>query len=388
MTSRTRAFVLAVSIPVIAFAVIGGYLGQAMARNDTFRHLAVFEDVVSIVLNNYVEEVDVSKAMKGALYGLSEALDSDSAYLPPDLVKSLTSNESAGQAEVGIELIRQFYLRVVSVRDGSPAARAGLRSGDYVRVIGGQATRNMSTLEGTRLLQGAPGSTVELVVLRGNAADPHVLELVRERMAGPDVTSKMAAPGVGYLRMLAFSPEAVAAIRPAVERLTKSGASKFVIDVRGTARGDLDQGVAAARLFVKSGTLAIRESKDAPRDTVQAQAGDGAIAAPVVLLTSPGTSGAAEVFAAALEGRATRVGTRTLGRAARQRLIRLPDGSGLWLSYLRYLTPAGEQLHERGLTPAVEVEEPEVEFGSTPPPGDPALDRAIGVLAETEKKAA
>src|SRR5258707_15883153 len=112
MTSRTRTFVLAVSIPVIAFAVIGGFLGQAMTRDDTYRHLAVFEDVISIVLNNYVEEVDVNKAMRGALHGLSEALDADSAFLTPALVKSVSANESAGPAEVGIELIRQYYLRV------------------------------------------------------------------------------------------------------------------------------------------------------------------------------------------------------------------------------------------------------------------------------------
>src|SRR4029077_13022631 len=117
MTPRTRRYVLAVSIPVIAFAVIGGFLGQAMTRDDTYKHLTVFEDVISIVLNNYVEEVDPTKAMRGALHGLADALDADSAYLPPALAKSIAANENPGTADVGIELIRQFYLRVVSVRD-------------------------------------------------------------------------------------------------------------------------------------------------------------------------------------------------------------------------------------------------------------------------------
>ena len=370
---------LAVSIPVIAFAVIGGYLGQAMSRDDAYRHLAVFEDVISIVLNNYVEEVDVNKAMKGALHGLSDALDADSAYLSPQLVKAVSANENAGAADVGLDLLRQYYLRVVSVRDGSPAAKAGIRTGDFVRVIDDKATRNMSAIEGMRLMRGAAGSKVSLVIIRGNAAEPHVVTLVREKPAGGDITSRVAAPGVGYIRLLEFSNQGVAGLKPAFDRLTKAGAGRFIIDLRGTSRGDLDEGIAAARLFVKSGTLAIRQGKDNQRDVVSSAAADGGITAPIVLLTDAGTSGAAEVFAAALDAkdRADRIGERTLGRTARQRLVRLPDGSGLWISYLRYLTPGGDPIHEKGLEPDEDVEQPEVEFGSEPPTEDTTLQAAL-----------
>ena len=103
MTSRTRLFVLAISTPVIAFAVIGGFLGQAMARDGTYQHLRVFEDVVSLVLNNYVERVDVGRAMKGAMHGLADGLDADSAYLTPALVKTVEANEAAGAARGGRE---------------------------------------------------------------------------------------------------------------------------------------------------------------------------------------------------------------------------------------------------------------------------------------------
>src|SRR5919106_5930054 len=185
MTSRTRTFVLAISIPVIAFVIIGGYLGQALARDDTYQHLRVFEDVVSLVLNNYVEEVDVNEAMKGAMTGLADGLDSDSAYLTPALVKTLEASEASGAADVGLEVTRQYYLRVVSARDGSPAAKAGLRTGDFVRAIDGRATRDMSAFEGNRLLRGAPGTKVSLLVIRGNAAEPHSVDLVRERHTGP-----------------------------------------------------------------------------------------------------------------------------------------------------------------------------------------------------------
>ena len=392
MTSRTRLWVLLVSTPVIAFTLIGGYLGQAMAaKDDTLQHLRVFEDVVSLVLNNYVEEVDVKQAMRGAMRGLADGLDADSAFLTPELVKTFESNTNPGPADIGVELVRQYYLRVVSAREGSPAAKAGLRTGDYIRAIDGKATRDMSAFEGTRLLHGIPGSKVMLLIIRGNAADPHEMTLVRERPSGADVTSKMADASTGYVRVHEFTKETAARIKLAFDTLTKSGASRFIVDVRGTARGDLDDGLAAARLFVKSGTLSIRQTKSA-KETIATMAGDGAIASRVVLLTNPGTSGAAEVFAAALNGnkRAELVGERTLGRTARQKLVKLPDGSGLLLSITRYQTPDGKDIHEKGLAPEVEVDEPEVEFGSTPPPGDPILDRAMMVIAGevTEKKAA
>jgi carboxyl-terminal processing protease len=388
MTSRTRLLVLAISTPVIAFAVIGGFLGQAMTRDDTYQHLRVFEDVVSLVLNNYVEKVDVNRAMKGAMHGLADGLDADSAYLTPALVKAVEANQPAGAAGVGLELTRQYYLRVVSARDGSPAARAGIRSGDYVRAIDGRATRDMSALEGNRLLRGAAGTKVSLLVIRGNAAEPHEIELVREREAGPEMTSRMADAATGYIRVIEFSKETPALLKQHTGTLATSGAARYVIDLRGTSRGDLDEGVAAARLFVKSGTLAVTQAKGDKRETIAAAPGDGAIAAPVVLLTDSGTSGAAEVFAAALGGndRAALVGAGTLGRTARQRLVKLPDGSGLWLTHLRYLSPKGEPIHEEGLEPDVEVDQPDVEFGSEPPAGDAALDRALAYFVE--KKAA
>lgn len=387
MTSRTRFWVLAVSIPVIAFAVIGGFLGQVMAKDETFQHLRVFEDVVGLVVDNYVEPVDVRQAMRGAMRGLADGLDPDSAFVTPDLVKTIESNAPDAAADVGLEITRQYYLRVVSARDGSPAAKAGLRTGDYIRAIDGRATRDMSAYEGRRLLRGAPASSVELLVLRGNAAEPHEVTLVRERLAGPDLTSRMADATTGYVKVIDFSSETPQRLKQAIDTLARTGASKYVIDLRGAARGDLDDGVAAARLFVKSGTLTIKQGKT-QSEVVSATAADATVTAPVLLLVDQGTAGAAEIFAAALDGnnRADLVGERTLGRAARQQLVKLPDGSGLLLSSLRYLSPSKTAIHEKGLTPDVEVDQPDVEFGAAPPAGDPTLDKALERLAE--KKAA
>ena len=384
MTSRGRTFVLALSTGVMAFAFVGGYLGQALAKDDTYQHLRVFEDVVSLVLNNYVEAVDVQEAMQGAMRGLADGLDPESSYLTPALVKALEANDRGGPAEVGLDVTRQYYLRVVATRDGTPAAKAGLRPGDFIRAINNRPTRDMSPYEGARLLRGAPGSKVSLLVIRGNAADPHVVDLAREPVTSAEVTSRMANGMVGYIRLAELSAESPTRLKQAVDALTKTGATRFVIDVRSTARGDLDNGVAAARLFVRNVPITVRLTRGDQREIVTATAADGAITAPVAVLVDPGTAGAAEVFAAALAGndRADLIGSRSLGRAARQRLVKLPDQSGLWLTYIRYLTPDNDPIHETGLAPDVEVDQPEIEFGSAPPTSDAALERALDHLAK------
>jgi len=383
MTSRSRTLVLVLSTAIMAFAFVGGYLGQALAKDDTYQHLRVFEDVVSLVLNNYVEPVDVQQAMQGAMRGLADGLDPESSFLTPALVKTLEANDRGGPAEVGLDLTRQYYLRVVATRDGSPAAKAGLRPGDFIRAINNRPTRDMSAYEGGRLLRGAPASKVSLLVIRGNAAEPHVVDLAREPVTAPEVTSRMANRTAGYVRVAEFTAESPARLKQAIDALTRTGATRFVIDVRSTARGDLDHGVAAARLFVRDAPLAVRLTRADQREVIAAQAGDGAVTAPVAILVDLGTTGAAEVFAAALadNDRADLVGTNTLGRAARQRLVKLPDQSGLWLTHIRYLTPDNDPIHETGLVPDAEVEQPEVEFGSAPPAVDAALQKALDQLA-------
>ena len=138
MKIRGRVLVLAVSMPVIAFAVVGGFMSKAVARDQSYQYLRIFEDVVSLILNNYVEEVNVDKVMHGAMHGLADGLDPDSAYLDAAQVKVFEKGDLGGPGETGLELTRQYYLRVIAARDGSASAKAGLLPGDYIRAIDGR----------------------------------------------------------------------------------------------------------------------------------------------------------------------------------------------------------------------------------------------------------
>jgi carboxyl-terminal processing protease len=193
------------------------------------------------------------------------------------------------------------------------------------------------------------------------------------------VRGRLVQPGIGELRIAEFGNATVDQIRTEVAALTKAGATRLVIDLRATAFGDVESGLVAARLFVPSGTLAYRQERGKEKDAVAAASGDGSITLPVAVLADNGTSGAAELFAAALTGnkRASLVGERTLGRAARQRLVRLPDGSAMLLTHLLYLTPGEAVINEKGLAPDVAVEQPDIEFGQPAPTPDVTLDRAI-----------
>jgi carboxyl-terminal processing protease len=381
MASRARLLILAVSTPLVGLAIVGGVLGRASAgQSGAYRHLHLFDDVIGLITSNYVEEVELDKVMDGAMRGLAEGLDADSAYFKPAEVVALDQPPPPG--ETGIELTRQFYLRVIAVRDGSPAKRAGLATGDYVRAIDGSSTRTMSAPEGRRALRGAPGSKVVLSVIRGSAAEPHEVTLVREVNGTPNVESRLERPGIGYLRVRGFDAKTTDEVRARLADLKAKGASRLILDLRSTALGDLMRGVDLARLFIGEGPLASRETRGKAAEVFSATSGDGAESLPLVTLTSNGTAGAAELVAAAFKhhARAEIIGERTLGRAGEQRLVRLPDGSGLWMTYAKFQGPSDE-IHGKGVEPTIEVAEPEVEFGEPAPATDPILERALTELA-------
>jgi carboxyl-terminal processing protease len=386
MSSKFRWVIVLISTPLVVLVTVGGLLGatneipgQRGAR-AAGTPMTALEDVLSLIYQAYVEEVDFDKVMDGAMRGLTDGLDRSSAFLRPEEVRAIEANAAQPAGDVGLTIVRQFYLRVVGVRDGSPAARAGLQTNDFIRAIDGTPTRDMSGISGARLLRGAPGSKVTLVVIRGNAADPHEFVLTREAPSVKPVSVNMLPDGVAQIRIATFGANTAALLGDAIAAAAKQGAKSAVIDLRGTADGSPEDGIAAARLFVKSGTLAVRAGREeTDRLLVSAQPGDGAITMPVGLLVSNGTANAAEIFAAALSGndRAELIGQPTGGIAGVQKLVRLPENYGLWLTHQRYMQIDGKDpIHDRGLRPTVGVDIPTIGFDEVAPNTDEPLAKA------------
>jgi carboxyl-terminal processing protease len=388
MSPKSRWILVGLSTPLVILAAVGGLLGAPATPQTGFEHLRVFEDVVSLVTGAYVEEVDPDKVMEGAMRGLAESLDPSSAYLPPAEVALIENHTPLGEGDTGLMVTRQFYLRVLGVKDGSPAARAGIHSGDFVRTIDGTPTRDMSAFTGARLLRGPVGSTVKVVIIRGNFAEPHELLIKREPVDSTLVSGEMDSQTmVGYLRIRTFAPPAAgdvaAAVRQQAEKLQSQGAKGIVIDIRDVADGSYDEAINTAEVIIASGTVATRAGRDnANKEVIAVPPGNKPLTIRAVVLQSFGTSGPAEVFAAAMSGnkRAELVGENTAGLAAEQHLVKLPDDFGLWMTYRRYFTNAGEKILEKGLAPDVSAEAPNVEFGETAPAVDDMRAKAVDRL--------
>jgi carboxyl-terminal processing protease len=226
---------------------------------------------------------------------------------------------------------------------------------------------------------------VSLLIIRGNAADPHVVDLVREPARPVALSSRLINETIGYVRIPTFADSTTDALRAQIDGLAKQGATRLVLDVRQNSEGPLANGLSAAGLFVPSGTtVAIKTTRDVQKEPVKNQTPGQTITLPAVVLTDFGTAGAAELFAAALAGndRAKLVGEHTGGRAGMQKLVKLPQGAGIWLTYATFNSPTGDVIQEKGLAPTVEVDVPELELGKLPEPDakDLILDKAIELL--------
>jgi carboxyl-terminal processing protease len=390
MSPRIRLGVALVSTALVGYVALGSLLGRVLG-DTTYGQLAIFNEVVSLVRNSYVEPINLDRAMTGARLGLTEALDGDSAYLEDDEFKAYQQPASKdAAAEVGLLLSRRLsYLMVVSARAGSPADKGGVRPGDVLKTIDGRYARFLPAPVGQRLLRGAPGSVVKLTVLRAGS-DPLELSLVRERLTPLAPASKILQDGVGYLKVPEFAAKAADEVRGELESLKKRGAQQLVLDLRGSGHGPAAEGVTVAELFLKGGTIGKLGGVKSPEQVFTADPSKSAWDRPLAVLVDNGTAGAAEVVAAALldSGRAQLVGEHTFGRAAVQKTVPLEEG-GLVLTVAKYASPKGNAIHGKGLTPTVPVEGPDEDEPADPQaPADPILEKALEVLQGGEVKKA
>jgi carboxyl-terminal processing protease len=390
MSPRGRLAIALASTLLVGYVALGSLLGRVLG-DTTYGQLALFNEVLRIVIEAYVEPVNVDRAMNGARLGLTDALDGDSAYLDADEFRAYQAAGHENDAEIGVILSRRVsFLMVVTTRAGSPAQKAGIRPGDLVKTIDGRHSRPLSAVAGQRLLRGAPGSVVKLTLLRVGS-DPVSVDVVRERLTPIPATGRMLDGGAAYVKVGEFTPRVTDEVRADVEGFKRAGARQLVLDLRGAGHGELSEGVKMAELFMKGGIVAKVAGARAEEQVLNADPARSVWDQPMAVLTDNGTSGAGEIVAAALldAGRASVVGEPTFGRAPIQRAVVLPDG-GLVLTVARYVSPKGTAIHGKGVTPSVPVQEPDDDEDSTDgaPAGDPILEKALEVLRGEIKKAA
>ena len=359
MSMKTKVAILVTSFAVLLFVVVGSMGGVHASSNDgSYRQLQVYSEVLSRVRSEYVEEPNIPKVTDGALHGLLESLDSNSSYLTPEAYKAFKAHKAEGKAGIGAVVSKRFgYAAVVAVLPGSPAEKAGIEATDIFESIEGQSTRDMSLPEIHNHLYGAPGSTLNVQVVRARKAEPQKVVITRDIVTIPATTDKVMDENIGYIKAEALTKGKAQEIAAKIKSLEKSGAKKILLDLRNCAEGDETEGVAVANLFLNHGTITYLQGQKFPREAFNADPAKSVTTLPLAVLVNRSTSGAAEIVAAAIleNARGDVVGDKTFGDGSVQKTIDLPDGGALILSVAKYYSPSGKAIQDVAVTPNVAV---------------------------------
>jgi carboxyl-terminal processing protease len=386
-----QRLVFVLSVAVFAALGLGFALGEfgwfgvhADGEQDgAYRQMRVYSEVLKKVQTDYVTDPNINDVTAGALHGLLESLDADSSYLSPTEYKIYKARPTTGVAQIGLVVSKRFgYATIVSVLPGSPADKEHLSDGDVIESIGDQSTRELSLAVIRLMLEGKPGTSVTLSVIRPRKPDPDKLTFVRSVAAEPSLAEQQYDNStILYLKP---GPLTAARVDEIAAKLKSAGKNrKILLDLRDSSGDDPQQGLRLANFFLKQGTLATLEGQKFPAQTFTADPAVFITADPLAILVNRGTYGAAELTAAAIQDakRGDVVGERTFGEGSVQKVIDLPDGSALLLTVAKFESPAGKKIQDDAVTPAVAVGQPDDQDEETPPAkGDEPLNKALELL--------
>jgi carboxyl-terminal processing protease len=398
MSNKIKTFILVASAGVLLFSLAGQF-GAVRASNDSaYKQMEVYSEVLSRVRSEYVEEPNIPVVTDGALHGLLESLDSDSSYLNAEQYKDYKQSKKTARGEIGAAVSKRFgYASVVSVIPGGPADKAGLQDTDILEAIEGKSTREMSLAQIRSLLMGEPGSNVNLSVVRARRAEPQKIVVTRDVVTIPPVKDKMLDDGIAVIRVDALTKGKSLEIANKIKAEQKTGAKKLILDLRDCAEGEEAEGIATANLFLNHGTITYLQGQKYPREAFNADPSKDVTTLPLVVLVNKGTSGPAEIVAAAVleNARGDIVGDKTFGEGSVQKLIELPDGGALILSIAKYYSPQGKAIQDTAVTPNIAVADvnddallPDEDENAvpadvekkSPPEKDEQLQKAVDVL--------
>jgi carboxyl-terminal processing protease len=372
MRFKTKIAIVVFSTIIAFYAIVGSFMsksGQVVARGSQYGQLQIFDEVLSHIIRDYVDQPDLEKVRIGSLRGLAEGLDPYSAYLTPEQVKQY--DPKASRAETGLLLSKVGgYAYTVAVLKGSPADQAGIRSGDFIEYVGKVPSRDLSLYDIEQLLSGQPGTSAEVRIL--HQGQGRKVTLTRAKITQPAIESKIEEPGVGYIKVTTLADGKASEVKTAVSDLVSKGAQKIVLDLRGTANGKLQEGIAVANLFTGTGTIA-RVLGKGDKETASFAADPSKVVfnGPLAVVIDRSTAGPAEVIAAAVrdQKRGELVGERTFGTGSDQQLFKLSDEGALLITTAKYAPATGKAFMEEPVTPTVKVDRP-VEAEVILPDGD------------------
>jgi len=379
-------------ILILSLVVCPATFLQAASTTSNYEALRLLTEAFYEITQKFVSPKKEGDMLQGALRGMMNSLDPDSSFLTAREFVEYRKGSQGPMAEAGMELVfKDHLLTVVSVLDGGAADRTGLKPGDHILKINGKLIRNITTQEGVRRFQGSPGKTMKVQVLRNGLIKPLDLSLTLEPLSPPQVTFKMLKGGYAYVRLPYFSDELPKKLGQTLGRLGRRTppVKGLILDLRNNARGNLEQAVHTASLFLGDGVVvSTRGRQIAPEEFHRGSKRDKIVTKPLptVILMDKGTARGAEILAGALRhhSQGLLLGEKTFGLCGLTKVMPLQDGSALVMTVAYCYTPGGRKITGSGLKPDIEGKKPppgkQITSPTPKPENDPWVRQAVEVL--------
>ena len=326
--------------------------------------LRTFTEVFSRIKSDYVESVEDTKLLKDAIQGMLSGLDPHSTYLDPESFRDVRIETEGKFGGLGIEVtMENGFVKVVAPIEDTPAARAGLKTGDLIIRLDEKAVKGMTLTEAVRIMRGKPGSDIMLTVVREGNTKPLKFTITRAIIKIQSVKHRLLEPGYGYLRITQFQSSTNKNLIVALKKLeakNKGQLKGLVLDLRNNPGGVLNAAVAVSDAFLSEGLIVYTEGRVADSKLkFSATPGDLLDGVPIVVLVNGGSASASEIVAGALQDhkRAVIMGTKTFGKGSVQTIVPVSNGSALKLTTARYYTPNGRSIQAAGIEPDIITEE-------------------------------
>ncbi len=351
--------ILALSLLISCTSTASAAISQDQ-REATYRQLEIFSNVLSILQENYIDEINADKTIEGAIGGMLLSLDPHSAYLTAEDFNDLQNETRGNFTGVGIEItIRDGILTIVSPIEGTPADKAGLKAKDLIVKIDGEATKNMPSMEAIKKLRGARGSSVILSIYRDGWPELKEFTIVRDTISLHSVNGQFLEPGFAYVRITNFQGQTTKDVKKLLTELKNDSQIKgLILDLRNNPGGLLDQAISISDIFLDQGLVVYTKGRIQEQNmTFQAHTNNGKDLYPLVILVNEGSASASEIVAGAIQDhkRGVIIGTQTFGKGSVQTILPMPGGAGIRLTTARYFTPNGRSIQATGIVPDVEV---------------------------------
>ena len=334
------------------------------SNNELYEKIDLFGEVLEKIKKDYVDDVNESNMMDSAINGVLQSLDPYSAYMSPELFKEMQTDTRGEFGGLGIEIgMESGVVKVISPIDDTPAAKAGIKAGDYIVKIGDDQVQGKSLMEAVKLMRGPIGTSIELTVRRKNVKKPLKFNIIRKIIEIKSVNSEVLGKNknLGYIRLKSFNENSDKQFLDIIKQFEKNSKIEgYILDLRNNPGGLLTQAINITDFFLNDGEIvSTKGRKVSETRKFFAKKGDQIKGKPIIVLINNGSASASEILAGALKDhkRAIILGENSYGKGSVQSIIPLRNGGGMRLTISKYYLPSGDSISEVGVTPDIIVEE-------------------------------